>query len=183
MLLLVLVVVAPLTAANSTKPVLIMKHQMCSDLCTSGLGGAACGELCSDEVVLELRSRLRQYTPAPSQLKRMYGPRRAVCPLLCRSNLGDPLCGCHVNRWEALSGLRSQWSDWLWASFLARTSQTYFGHTPPPTFSLLTKGHHIIFPQRNIPRNTSDLYLYRQPKLRMRGGVALLLHMFSWAGS
>jgi hypothetical protein len=98
MLFLVLVLVAPLTAANFTEPLLIMKHRMCSDLCTSGLGGAACGQLCSDDLVLALQSGVKQYTLAPSEPKRVYGPRRAMCPLLCRNDLGNPLCGCHVNR-------------------------------------------------------------------------------------
>jgi hypothetical protein len=99
MFLLLLVLVAPLTAANSIKPPLIMKHRICSDLCTSGLGGAACGgKLCSDDLVLELKSHLQHQTVAFPQQKHIYGPRRAVCPLLCRNHLGDPLCSCHVSR-------------------------------------------------------------------------------------
>jgi hypothetical protein len=98
MLFLVLVMVAPLMAANLTKPPLVMKHQMCSDLCTSGLGGTACGELCSDDLVLELQFGLKQYTAALPRQKPIYGPRRSICPQLCRSNLGHPLCDCHVNR-------------------------------------------------------------------------------------
>jgi hypothetical protein len=98
MLLLVLVLVAPLTAAKSNKPPLIMKHRMCSDLCTSGLGGAACGKLCSDDLVMELQSQLQQSSVALYQQKHVYGPRRAICPMLCRDKLGDPLCGCHVYR-------------------------------------------------------------------------------------
>jgi hypothetical protein len=98
MILLVLVLVAPLTAANSVAPSLIMKHRVCSDLCTSGLGGTACGQLCSDDLVLELQSHLKQNTVALPQQQHVYGPRRAVCPLLCRNHLGDPLCSCHVSR-------------------------------------------------------------------------------------
>jgi hypothetical protein len=98
MLLILLMLLAPLTAANSTKSLPVMKHQMCSDLCTSGLGGAPCGELCSEDLGFDLQSRLRQYTTAIPRKKEIYGPRRAVCPLLCRSNLGDPLCGCHIER-------------------------------------------------------------------------------------
>lgn len=140
MLLLVLVLVAPLTAANLIKPPLIMKHRVCSDLCTSGLGGAACGQLCNDDLVLELRSHLKQQTVALPQQHHVYGPRRAVCPLLCRNHLGDPLCSCHVSRWEALAGMRSQCSDWLWAAFLVWTgissspqSPDVFGDIPSPT--------------------------------------------------
>jgi hypothetical protein len=100
MLLLVLVLVAPLTAANSINPPLIMKHRVCSDLCTSGLGGAACGQLCNDDLVLELQSLLKKQTVALPQQHHVYGPRRAVCPLLCRNHLGDPLCSCHVSSAE-----------------------------------------------------------------------------------
>jgi hypothetical protein len=98
MLLLVLVLVAPLTAAISITSPLIMKHRVCSDLCTSGLGGAACGQLCNDDLVLELQSQLKQQTVALPQQKHVYGPRRAICPLLCSNHLGDPLCNCHVSR-------------------------------------------------------------------------------------
>ncbi|PNF29174.1 hypothetical protein B7P43_G11866 [Cryptotermes secundus] len=96
MLLILLMMLGPLTAANSTKPLPVMKHQMCSDLCTSGLGGAPCGELCSEDLGFDLQSRVRQYTVTVPRKKEIYGPRRTVCPLLCRSNLGEPLCGCHV---------------------------------------------------------------------------------------
>jgi len=98
MFVLVLVLVALLTAANSITPQLIMKHRVCSDLCTSGLGGAACGQLCNNDLVLEMQSHLKQQTVALPQQKQVYGPRRAVCPLLCRNQLGDPLCSCHVSR-------------------------------------------------------------------------------------
>jgi len=153
MLLLVLVLVAPLTAANSINPPLIMKHRVCSDLCTSGLGGAACGQLCNDDLVLELQSLLKKQTVALPQQHHVYGPRRAVCPLLCRNHLGDPLCSCHVSRWEALAAVRSQCSDWLCAAFLVRTgisssprNPDVFGDTPSPT---------LLLPNARLPSNLS----------------------------
>lgn len=99
MLLILLMLVAPLTVANKTKSLHVMKQQMCSDLCTSGLGGAPCGELCNEDMGFDLRSRLRQFTLATARKKDIYGPRLAVCPVLCHNNLGDPLCGCHVERY------------------------------------------------------------------------------------
>jgi hypothetical protein len=98
MLMILLTMLWPLIAASWTKPLAVMKLQMCSDLCSSGLGGAPCGELCSENLTLDLQSRLRQHNLTIPRRKEIYGPRRAVCPLLCRSNLGYPLCGCHIDR-------------------------------------------------------------------------------------
>jgi hypothetical protein len=98
-MLLILLMVVPLTVANSTKSLHAMKHQMCSELCTSGLGGAPCGELCDEDIGVDLRSRVKQFILTAPRKTDVYGPRRAVCSPLCYNNLGDPLCGCRVNRY------------------------------------------------------------------------------------
>lgn len=52
---------------------------------------------------------------------------------------------------------------------------------PPPHSSLQTQGYRVIFALRSMPRNASDLCLYRELKLGKRGTVAAVLHKFSWS--
>ncbi|XP_021934484.1 uncharacterized protein LOC110837039 [Zootermopsis nevadensis] len=124
MLLILLMLVAPLTVANKTKSLHVMKQQMCSDLCTSGLGGAPCGELCNEDMGFDLRSRLRQFTLATARKKDIYGPRLAVCPVLCHNNLGDPLCGCHVE--SAMVTKPANWTA-ICDSFCYQEGYTLYG--------------------------------------------------------
>jgi hypothetical protein len=56
-----------------------------------------------------------------------------------------------------------------------------FGDTPSPTRHPPKATYPVIFTQRSMPGNASDLCLYREPKLRKRGTVAPVLHMFSWS--
>ena len=80
-----LMLVAPLLGCPT-----ITEREICADLCYSGLGGAPCGIMCNQNLDLSLMT----YTMATNTSEDVVGPRRTVCDVLCRNNLGHPLCAC-----------------------------------------------------------------------------------------
>ncbi|KAL0809489.1 hypothetical protein ABMA28_011036 [Loxostege sticticalis] len=74
-------------------PSVTVRHNLCSDLCHAGLGGAACGSSCEDLMPVGLKSALKEANHTDGD----YGePRFEVCPALCDNMLGSPLCNCQV---------------------------------------------------------------------------------------
>ncbi|XP_069703593.1 uncharacterized protein [Periplaneta americana] len=118
-----------LGSLSAGKPLLSLRRQVCSDLCTSGLGGAPCGALCDNDLGFGIQNYSmaavpQNYTMAVSQSDNIYGPRRAVCPRLCRSALGMPLCDCQPD-----SALIHQPVDWsaICEAFCKLEGYTVFG--------------------------------------------------------
>lgn len=73
---------------------------MCYELCTSGLGGAPCGDSCFDLIPLNLPvtgtsgSSQVQNTTTDSGVKYNATTRADSCDVLCKNGLGYPLCTC-----------------------------------------------------------------------------------------
>lgn len=74
------------------------RTRMCYELCTSGLGGAACGDSCFDLIPLNLpvsgSSQVQNTTTADSGVKYNATTRADSCDVLCKNGLGYPLCSC-----------------------------------------------------------------------------------------
>ncbi|CAG9133625.1 hypothetical protein JYU34_001312 [Plutella xylostella] len=74
------------------------RTNLCSDLCSAGLGGDTCGAPCQELLPVGLRAALQG---APNASESYHGhPRTAVCPTLCANRLGEPLCNCHAQEHE-----------------------------------------------------------------------------------
>lgn len=73
------------------------RTRMCYELCTSGLGGAPCGDSCFDLIPLNLPvsgSSQVQNTTTDSGVKYNATTRADSCDVLCKNGLGYPLCSC-----------------------------------------------------------------------------------------
>lgn len=68
--------------------------RICADLCSSGLGGKACGPFCYDLIPKTLPN---QSLNAIQHVKNNL-TRTDACPLLCEYDLGYPLCQCSKNK-------------------------------------------------------------------------------------
>ena len=102
----------------------------------------------------------------------------SATPFAAATSAGEKRCQVYVVSAAFGCGPPS----WYGQGFLLlHGAQTCSETHPLPPSSLQTQGHPVIFPQRSMPRNASDLCLYRQPKLGNRGTVAPVLHMFSWS--
>ncbi|KAF5279654.1 hypothetical protein FQA39_LY18258 [Lamprigera yunnana] len=66
------------------------KMRICTDLCTSGLGGGVCGSQCK-EILPDFRMPLNSIQTSHDNFSR---GRREICPILCENQLGFPLCQC-----------------------------------------------------------------------------------------
>ncbi|CAH0551575.1 unnamed protein product [Brassicogethes aeneus] len=71
------------------------RRRICVDLCMSGLGGAPCGADCVDltpqTMPLQSGNNILKESNGIPTLARSRGD---ACPVLCRNNLGEPLCEC-----------------------------------------------------------------------------------------
>lgn len=81
------------------------ERRICTELCMSGLGGTPCGEDCVDLAPqgLPLQSVPSYVTGSDGSDKLQLSndtaadksqPRTSACPILCKNQLGFPLCNC-----------------------------------------------------------------------------------------
>ncbi|XP_072387294.1 uncharacterized protein [Diabrotica undecimpunctata] len=68
------------------------KRQICQELCLSGLGGNSCGRDCLD-IFQKMYIRQSKSQKTENHVAKNV-PRSDICPVLCKYNLGKPLCVC-----------------------------------------------------------------------------------------
>ncbi|XP_056646050.1 uncharacterized protein LOC130451207 [Diorhabda sublineata] len=69
------------------------KRRVCVELCLTGLGGSPCGSDCIDIMPHNLPIQLDDNMTNSNSDKR-HVMRNSSCPVLCKNNLGNPLCSC-----------------------------------------------------------------------------------------
>ncbi|KAJ2938209.1 hypothetical protein O0L34_g18551 [Tuta absoluta] len=80
---------------SSWEPSVPARTNLCADLCHAGLGGSACGSTCLEMLPVGLKTALQTQDNDTRTDDGVYGePRSAVCPALCKNQLGEPLCNC-----------------------------------------------------------------------------------------
>lgn len=86
------------------------ERRVCSALCSSGLGGDACGDDCLDltppKLPLQLPNSVSDKNNSISELTQFFKPRNSTCPVLCNNNLGFPLCSCTLVLSKTEAGLK-----------------------------------------------------------------------------
>ncbi|XP_050503988.1 uncharacterized protein LOC126882951 [Diabrotica virgifera virgifera] len=70
------------------------KRQICQELCSSGLGGNSCGKDCVEIFQQKIYMQLSTSTDLTGNHVTKNVPRSDMCPVLCKYNLGKPLCVC-----------------------------------------------------------------------------------------
>lgn len=89
-------------ASEVLQPIISRTRQrrICADLCMSGLGGDPCGEGCVDLIPDNFPVQYGQ-SGHGSTSNASHRTRHDMCDVLCKNNLGNPLCQC--NNTESLS--------------------------------------------------------------------------------
>jgi len=73
------------------------RTRICYELCTSGLGGASCGDTCFDLIPTNLPVSASGQDQNSENATASYNAstRRDSCNVLCKNGLGYPLCSCN----------------------------------------------------------------------------------------
>lgn len=82
--------------ATERRPIITSAQQsrICADLCTSGLGGEPCGQVCFDLMPKGIPLQSPENVTREVDVNTVKNTRSDVCPVLCKNRLGYPLCQC-----------------------------------------------------------------------------------------
>lgn len=78
-----------------------MQRRICAELCMAGLGGDPCGEGCVDLAPANLPVQYNQTDKGiivTNASAVHHKPRNDMCDVLCKNNLGNPLCQCNATQ-------------------------------------------------------------------------------------